>query len=442
MATDDPRSRYHGARKRLEKSLESGDVTEGDYAAITEFLDAIDPDNFNHQFVSGNGQQETKAPGTLAAYTQALNRVATLSDAPIREMTEDEVNELFGSLADGTHPEVKDSGYGKSTLSQWQSAVSMFFQYHGGPADPDNIVVVNPGDSSVDEDDMFTPEEVQALRDATENPRDRCLLELFLNTGQRIRAVQTIKYGDVDPDAGATGRFRLNAEADGLKGAAEVQEKRPLLGAKRAVKDWMQYHPTKDPDDYLVTVLPSANRGTPGDTLSQTTMRRTMRKIAEQAGIDDPKRASNVHNFRHHFVTVCKRDYDMEDAVIKRLIGHGEESRIMEKVYSHLTDDDIIEKAEVATGDREPGGEESLTPATCPTCDEPLAPDAKACSRCGMVFTPDAKAAEDQLQEDVKQAYADTDPDDTEAQEKLEALDELLSDPELRRAVLDRIDGE
>jgi len=129
---------------------------------------------------------------------------------------------------------------------------------------------------------------------------------------------------DVDTDKGV---YYLNTEADGLKGAEKNGKKRPLLGAKRAVYDWLKDHPTGKPDDYLITCLPTANRGTPGEMLSQSNIRRRLKDIAEEAGIDKPP---NPHNFRHYFVTSCKRDYDMDEAKIKHLIGHGPDSTIME----------------------------------------------------------------------------------------------------------------
>jgi len=78
---------------------------------------------------------------------------------------------------------------------------------------------------------MYTEDEVQALREAVDNARDRCMLELFLNTGQRIRAIQTLRVKDVDPEDGTTGSYYLNTDAEGLKGAAQNGSKRPLLGA-------------------------------------------------------------------------------------------------------------------------------------------------------------------------------------------------------------------
>ena len=107
-------------------------------------------------------------------------------------------------------------------------------------------------------------------------------MELFLNTGQRIRVIQTIRIKDIDLVESV---YSLNEEDDGLKCAAENGKKRPLLGARRAVHEWLQFHPKRDdPDAYLI--CPQGNHGwaEAGSQLSQSTIRHTFRELAEDAG--------------------------------------------------------------------------------------------------------------------------------------------------------------
>jgi integrase len=420
--TDDPDHRYQSALERLENA----DIAQEDEDRITEFLDAIDPDVNTTNFTGENGNRETKSYGTLAAYAQALKRVCELSETRLTDFENaKEVNELFQGFRLGNHPNVKDDGYGKSTLGQWESATTKFFQYHSDfGVDPNEIVIDDPPTTEVDGRTTYTHEEVQAMRDAVTNARDRAMLELLLNTGQRIRAIQTLRVKDVDTEEGI---YYLNTDADGLKRADKHGRKRPLLGAKGAVYDWLQHH-QGDRDDYLITPLPTANGGNHGDKLSQTTMRRALRKIAERAGVDKPP---NPHAYRHYFVTVAKRDYGMDDTTIKHLIGHGQGSRIMETTYQHLSDDDHIKNAEIAADIRDEEPDESpLTPKVCPTCNENLAPDAKACPSCGAVFTPDAKATQSQVEEDMYQAKGELEGEEESALDRMrdEVVDEIKAE--------------
>jgi integrase len=431
---DDPERKYQLSRDRLDDA----DVHEADKEAAFEFLDAINPDISTTNFTNEKGQRETKTYGTLAAYAQSLKRVGELANHPLVEMPDTTaVNAFFDELGNGTHPDVKDSGYADSTMSQWQSAVTKFYEYHDDLGiDHEEVVVTRQPKTTVDERDMYTKEEIEQLREAVSNTRDRCVLELLLNTGQRIRAIQTLRVKDVDVEEGV---YYLNTNESGLKGADKNGKKRPLLGAKRPVYDWLKDHPTGEPEDYLITCLPTAQRGTAGEKLSQSTIRARLKRIADDAGVNKPP---NPHNFRHYFVTACKRDYGMDESTIKHLIGHGPNSKIMETTYAHLTDDDHIKAAEVAADLREPDETSPLTPQVCPTCSEQLDPGAKACPACGTVFAPDAKSAEDQIQEDMNESYKQTDPDDTDTQEKIDAVNELLDDPEVKAALLKQMDEE
>lgn len=419
MASDDPRKEYRRELDTLDRFADEGKVSADDREAIREFLKAKDPEDMSVSDPEGDAKQ----PSTLAAYSQALRLVSTRSDRPLVEATVQDLNQLMTDCREGDVPGVKDSGLSKNTLSQHQSALRKFYRYHADlGVNPEEIVLLRPERKSVDERDMFTREEIEAMRDVITNPRDRCIFELLVNTGQRVRVIQTLRVKDVKPNEGGSGVFYLNDEIDGLKGADKNGKKRPLLGAKRAVYDWLQYHPTGNPDDYLITIRPSANRGTPGETLHQTTIGGILKRIAEDADIDDWKNRSNAHLFRHHFVTVAKRDYDLDNDTIKHLIGHSPDSRVMETTYQHLTDEDYINRVEVATGDKEPEESGNLTPSVCPTCGENLTPGAKACPGCGTVFAPDAKAVKEQVEDDLWDDKSEAEGAEEDAVDELKKL--------------------
>lgn len=410
------------------------DIAEADKDPIAEYLDAIDPENLTATYRNGSGENETKSTNTLRTYVYGLKRVAEVSEKPLVELDADGVNEVMGALRDGriNHESVKDDGYSKSYLKPWQAALRGFYRYHDDlGVDASDIVIFTQDKSTVDERDMYTRDDVQALRDAVENARDRCILELFLNTGQRVRAIQTLRVKDVEPNEGATGVYYLNTDVEGLKGADETGAKRPLLGAQRPVHDWLEYHPkSDDPEAYLITPRQGHAWAEPGDQLSQSTIRKTLRKLADEAGVDKPP---NPHNFRHYFVTMCKRHYNMDDGTIKHLIGHGEGSTIMKTTYQHLTDEDHIKDAEVEYGAREPDEEATFTPPNCFTCGASLPPDAKACEPCGAVYAPDAVETQKKLKEQMKEAVQ-------EQKEQADSLEEYRGADTLEEMIEQRVE--
>lgn len=98
---------------------------------------------------------------------------------------------------------MRSSGYSAGTLKGWQSAVSKFYQYHNDHnVVHTDIVIAKQEQTSVDDRDMYTVEEGTALRETCDHPRYRALLELLLNTGQRLRAMQTLEVKDVDTEGG------------------------------------------------------------------------------------------------------------------------------------------------------------------------------------------------------------------------------------------------
>ena len=62
------------------------------------------------------------------------------------------------------------------------------------------------------------------------------------------------------------------------------------------------------------------------------------------------------------------------------------------------------------------------------------------CSRCGCALdTETAAELEYEAESDVKQSYAQTDPDDADTQGKIDTVDALLDDPDVKAALLRRM---
>lgn len=427
--TNGPRQRL---KRRRKKVINSERITNREKQLILELSAGLDENDLTHTSPVG-----TKAVSTNENYLTRLRKLAEAYEGDFGEITENELKRLLSDFDRGTHPDAKDGGYATGTMAQFQSAAKAFIKHHSLDIDPDDIPVSAPpsGSQAVDERDMFDNSDIEAMREVIENSRDECLFELLLHTGQRIRAIQTLRVKDVDVREGV---YWLNTDEVGLKGADKVGRKRPLLGAVGAVKKWLDYHPTGEPDDYLLTATVDNNKATPGNMLAQQTMRARLKKIADKAGVKKPV---NPHNFRHSFVTMCKRDYNMDDSTVKFLIGHASESTVMETTYQHLTDEDFIADAEIATGRREKDEAATVGRRECPNpdCLNELDPTDKACNSCGTVISPDAQAAQETIDDSMKESYKQVHPEDTDTQDKIDQLDDILDDPEVKAALLDKL---
>lgn len=75
----------------------------------------------------------------------------------------------------------------------------------------------------------------------------------------------------------------------------------------------------------------------------------------------------------------------------------------------------------------------------CDRCDELNEPDAAYCRRCGFALDPErVESFEEEVSDDVKADYRDTEPGD-DKQDKLDTLDDLLDDPEVKAALLEKM---
>jgi len=431
------RERKESVRRNADKDI----ITQEDADRILQWVAAYDADDMTTSLpTSGeyNTDTQTKKPSTLKGYIAAINRAAkrlgeaydlSLSDADV-----DDINRYMSDIRSGSHPSVSDSGLANNTIRNAQGYIRKFYRYHDDlDVDAEQITLISGDDTHVDDRDMLTSEEIQEIREAAQDPRDLAIFDLLIYTGQRSTAIRSLRIKDVDLDEGV---YYLNSNVDGLKGADENGKKRPLLGAVGSIREWLRYHPEpNNPDAYLITAKPRYSNPTPETMVSRNTIRYAVLNLQEKAEIDKPM---NPHSIRHNFVTIAKRDYKMEDATVKHLIGHSPDSDVMQRTYSHLSDEDHIQAAEAAAGIREPDEESTLSPEIC-HCGEPLPGDAKACPRCGTVFAPDAQAAKETVEDDLKESYKQTEPDDTDTQEKIDELDDLLDDPEVKTALLEKL---
>jgi integrase/recombinase XerD len=406
----------------LDDARENGDITEDEHEAIVAFLNKCDRD-ISRTSLTG---EKDKAPSTLREYCKRLRLVSRRLDADLTEASDEDINLLWDRMATGEHEDVREGGVSTNTINAYQSAVRKFVE-HGECHDYEKeaITMVTPEKSQVDTRELFEPEDIDAMRDAVDHPRNRAILDLLIWTGQRIRAVQTLRIKDVDLDQGV---FWLNDDAEGLKGA---DGKRPLLGAEAAMRDWInKYHPApNDPDAYVMCHRNDSSGKAGGHRpISRKAISRILKDIADRAGVDKPV---NPHQFRHYFVTIAKTKYGLDDMTVKGLIGHRLDSRIMEETYAHLQDEDHIREAQKQMGNREPEEQEDpLSPDLCPNCDEPLAQGAKACPSCGVTFTPDARSAKDTVKETTHEGALAA--EDEEEKAAVDAVKSMLDEnPEL-----------
>jgi site-specific recombinase XerD len=204
---------------QLDKVAEA-EIDERDREAIQEFIRYQDT-------------QRGLAASTNVNNCSDLRLSAERADTPLREMDRSDVDAL---LFEYKH----DYEMAEGTLRNYRKALRKFFRYHD-PEWAEDIEIGTIPDREVDTDKTLEEDEIQALCEAADHPRNKALLEILLDTGLRVSAVWTLRVQDVELN-GRAGTVTLNPEAVGRKGASG---KRPLTWSKSYVANWLDVHPSR-----------------------------------------------------------------------------------------------------------------------------------------------------------------------------------------------------
>lgn len=350
--------------------------------------------------------------------TNRLNTIRLLSERADRALvdfeSEDDVYSLLSSFADGSHPDVPDDGFAKSTLNEYRKNARIFFRDQLDREWAEDITVPSTTTSPIGPEDVLTSEELDALYEASTEPRDTALVAFLAVTGQRITATLSIRVGDVDL-SGRAGRVHLNADAIGLKGASGP---RPLLWARGPLSNWLESHPDRhDPEAPLFCVTQSGRRPTEDggwvswsecDALSRSQAARRLRKLADRAGV--PTGKVKPHNFRHTAITRMRRE-GVPDPRIKFMVGVAPDSDILER-YDHATNEEMIDglREHYGLADEDDGPVIGRPqPEECSTCGNAVRGGAEYCDSCGEPMTVTAADAVSVANERTTERMVDED---------------------------------
>lgn len=200
---------------------------------------------------------------------------------------------------------LKERGLAKNTVRKYQDTLRVFHEYHDFGVERTDIATVKQEDTKIRPEDMLTKEEIHDLRDACDHPRDKAIFDLFMYTGQRSYAIRTLRIKDIDI---GNGRYRLNPNVDGLKGADENGDTRPLLLAQASVARWInEYHPDPEPEHYVICSKGKYNKADPTTPTSRHLPQKAMSKLKERTNIEKPV---NPHALRHNFVSLVSTNTD------------------------------------------------------------------------------------------------------------------------------------
>lgn len=344
--------------------------------ALTAFANAADPEAMRPQLrkprKDGTLKDVDLSNNSSASYLRRL-RLTYQYGFDLLDGTAEEYNDFMVELVDGDPDDPTDDGpLQRSTASQYQSAARMFYRFCTEPGEADgrpDVEVEWPADAirifhydaepQHDDGDMFTDDEVNALREAclkAQNPRrDRAFIELLCGTAQRVTVIRTLRIQDVDL-TGKVPNILINPEIrnDGDKGAIEAWGRwRPIVSDVGPIREWIENHPLRDDsvrsehgcpdrfeDCYLFVGEPSHYNSDPTNPWANSSTWRMLRRRRDAtdriASVPTVTKPVDHHNFRH-FAYTRSKELPIDEGVRRAVFGWVSGSETGETTYGHVT---------------------------------------------------------------------------------------------------------
>ena len=247
-----------------------------------------------------------KSPKTITAYEYTLKKLFSSLQKNYVDMT---VSDLRYFLA-----YEKSRGISNRTLENVRVHVSAFFTWMLD----EELVNKNPCRTIkpikyTDEVRLpFSSVEIDALRSACKNKKERAIVEVLLASGVRVSELCSLKISDINFDT-------LSVKVREGKGSKQ----RTVYINELANKHLVEYLTTRNVNgDYLFYNKWKEPMNTGG-------VRHTLNKIAERAEVTNV----HPHRFRRTFATgMANRGMDIQE--IARLLGHSSLNTTLKYVYS------------------------------------------------------------------------------------------------------------
>lgn len=309
-----------------------------------------------------------------------LYQIACLFKKPFARCTKRDVVNLIEAI------ERRD--YSEWTKHDYKVILKKFFKWLRGTEDyPEEVkwIKTNTVRNNSLPEELLTEEEIKAMANFAQNPRDKAFVLVLYESGCRIGELLSLRIKHVRFDS-----YGAVLLVSGKTGSRRVR----IIASAPSLSVWLENHPFKsNPMAPLWIVLSTRNHH---ETMSYASVSALLRRLAKRAQIS--KRV-NPHSFRHARATHLASK--LTEAQLKELFGWVQSSD-MAATYVHLSGRDVDNALLKLHGlaQNENREEEVLKVKVCPRCKEKNDPVSRFCRRCATPL--DVKVALD-LEEKMKE---------------------------------------
>jgi site-specific recombinase XerD len=236
----------------------------------------------------------------------------------------------------------------------------------------------------IKKEDLITEEEMAKILQINGNPMHRCLFALLWE-GLRIGEIGNLRCKNIT--------FEGREVYISVKGKTGERTVLSITGTP-FIRQWLDFHPTKRPDDWLFVISSNKNMG---KRMGYPSLRQIVRKGCEKAGITG--RRIHPHVFRHSSITDRRRKGMRQR---EATAFYGVSGNVMTQVYDHLADTDVHNEIRRVLGiEKMPETQPTkIAPKVCAICKKINAHYATNCLNCGNALTTeDALKQRDQFQQ-------------------------------------------
>lgn len=410
-----PETQLESLRERVKTS---DDIGEEDREALLEFDDALTLLNSNY-----STHRHLKLLRHLTIIAEEVGGVQdTLTDRDAAEDVVRWINRTYENEETNQDYRVALKVFGRRVTDEG---------VQNDPDEPPASLAWIPSGTSNNYDPAPEPGEMLDWNDdvipmikEANHDRDKAALALQFDAGLRGFEFADLTVGNItDHDHG------LQVTVDGKQGRRTVL----LIPSVPYVRDWLDEHPAPDNRD-----APLWSKLNTPEEISYRMLTKMFKKPADRADVDKPV---TLTNFRKSSASYHASKGLSQAHLENRygwVTGSSAASRYI-KVFAKQADHEL---AKMHGLDVEEEETDHIGPIKCPRCGYEEKREAHFCSRCGQAMRAEAAAEVKDAEDKVKESYKQADPEDAETMDKLDALDEILDDPEVKTALLEKLGEE
>ena len=252
-----------------------------------------------------------KSVNTINGYKYVLNKLSDFSSRPLTKLGTYEIRYFLACE--------KERGLSNRSLENYRSYISAFYAWLTVEEviSKNPMLPISPISCKKEIRLPFSDVEIDRLRCACKNSKERAIIEALLSTGVLVNELAMMKIEDIDFD-------KLDVYVRNGKGGNERKTYTTAVAAS-----YIKKYISERKDDG-VWLLYNRNHS----QLQSNGIRKILNSIAKRADVTNV----HPHRFRRTFATgLAKKGMDIRE--IKELLGHANINTTMQYVY---TDDDNV----------------------------------------------------------------------------------------------------